>query len=111
MLTISVGLPMEELLPRLHEMTHQVWTEYRGFSMDEVLRMGQTTLGRTLGLLGSLSAEQLTDKIDGSSNGHATVGRLFLSVTGYARIHWRWVVEGLASTRDSRSGASLTETH
>ena len=103
MLTIPFGLPMEQLLPRLHEMTHQVWGEYRGSSLDEVLRMGQRTLGRTLDLLGSLSAEQLNEKIDGSPYGDSTAGPLLLAVAGHARLHWRWVVEGFMSIRNGET--------
>jgi hypothetical protein len=102
MLTVPFGLPIEQLLPRLHEMTHQVWAEYQGLPLDDVLRMGQRTLGRTLDLLGSLSAEQLSENIDGSPYGNGTVGPLLLSVSGHTHLHWRWVVEGFTAAAAER---------
>jgi hypothetical protein len=97
MLEMTFGMPAEQAIPRLHEMTHQVWAEYRGLSLDEVLAAGQRNLARTLALLGSLSAAQLQEKIEGSHYGDGTVGPLLTSIRNHSRIHWQWVVEGFAS--------------
>ena len=88
--------PFPDIIKVVHANTHKVWREYHDKSFSELVALGQRTLSETLGLLGSITDEQIESKIPGSPWGDGTLGSM-LAGQDHERDHLRFALQGLAA--------------
>lgn len=89
----------EEMMIIVHAMNEKWVNEHKDKTLGEVIALGQTVRSATLALLGSLTDEQLVEKIPGAPWGDGTVGGV-MSINGsHGRQHYTWVSEALAGKK------------
>ena len=86
----------EEMMTIVHAMNEKWVNEHKGKSLGEIIALGQTTRSETLALLGTLTDEQLAEKIPGAPWGDGTVGEVMAINGSHGRQHYAWVSEALA---------------
>lgn len=88
--------PREAIMRQVHAATEAWVNQYREKSLSEVVALGQKVRSQTLALIAELKDEQLEEKLPGAPWADGTIGGV-LGVNGdHARMHLRWVEEGLA---------------
>jgi len=88
---------MEQILAVVDRMNEEWVEEHRGRTLSGVVAVGQQARAETLELLGSLSDEQLTQKIAGAPWGDGTLGGILAANADHGRMHWKWVKEATAA--------------
>ena len=89
----------EEMMTIVHAMNEKWVNEHKSKTLGEVIALGQTVRSATLALLGSLTDEQLAEKIPGAPWSDGTVGGV-MSINGnHGRQHYTWVSEALAGKK------------
>lgn len=89
----------EEMMTIVHSMNEKWVNENKNKSFGEVVALGQKVRSETLAIMGSLTDEQLAEKIPGAPWGDATVGGIIAINGDHARQHYGWVSEGLAGKK------------
>jgi hypothetical protein len=91
------GRTMEQIMASVHRMNEQYVDEHRAKPLSEVIAIGQRQRAETLELLGSLSDDQLLEKLPGAPWADGTIGGVIATNAGHGRQHWKWVKDGWAS--------------
>jgi len=90
----------EAIMAGVHAMTEAWVQQHRGKSLSDIVALGEQVRAETLTLLASLTDAQLTESLPGAPWADGTIGGV-LSVNGdHARMHYRWIEEGLARARN-----------
>lgn len=87
--------PMEEIMRTVHRMNEEFVELHRGKSLIEMVALGQTVRGETLALLGSVTDDQLAQKLPGAPWADGTVGGVLSTNAMHGRQHWQWIKSGL----------------
>ncbi len=89
----------EEMMTIVHAMNEKWVNQHKSKTLGEVIALGQTVRSQTLALLGTLTDEQLSEKIPGAPWGDATVGGVLAINGNHGRQHYVWVSEALAGKK------------
>jgi hypothetical protein len=97
--TAEDGSPLtrEALMPGIHAMNDGWISEHRDKSFSEVVALGQKIRSETLALLGSLTDEQLAEKVPGAVWGDGTVGGILAINADHSHQHQGLVTKALAA--------------
>jgi hypothetical protein len=92
----GIPRPREEIMKQVHATTEAWVNQHREKSLSEVVALGQKVRSETLALIAELTDERLGETLPGAPWADGTIGGV-LGVNGdHARMHLRWVEEGLA---------------
>ena len=86
----------EEISSRVHAMNEEWVARHRDKSFNEVVALGQKVRGETLGLLASLTDEQLQQQLPGAPWGDGSIGGVMAINGDHGRSHYKSVAAGLA---------------
>ena len=89
----------EELMTIVHAMNEKWVNQHKDKTFSEVIALGQTIRSETLALMGSLTDEQLAEKIPGAPWADGTVGGVMAINGSHGRQHYTWVSEALAGKK------------
>jgi hypothetical protein len=86
----------DQIMAIVHEMTESWVREHRDKTLSEVVALGERVRAETLTLLAELTDAQLEEKLPGAPWADGTIGAVLGVNADHARMHHRWVQEGLA---------------
>lgn len=102
--TMASFASLEDLFPVVHGRTHELWREYRDVPLDGVLALGERTRAELLGVLGSLTEEQLGLEVIPRGPARWTVGQQIAQLHNHDKLHWGWALTGLARRAEVLTG-------
>ena len=85
----------EQIMAIVHEMTEAWAREHRDKTLSQVVALGERVRSETLALLAELTDAQLEEKLPGAPWADGTIGAVLAVNADHARMHYRWVQEGL----------------
>ncbi len=96
LLTDREGAPRtrEDIMREVHAMNERWVREHGAKPLGEIVALGQEVRSDTLALLGSLSDEQLAEKLPGAPWADGTIGGVLGVNADHGRQHFRWIKEG-----------------
>jgi len=89
----------EEMMTIVHEMNEEWVNRHKNSTLSEIVALGQAVRAKTLALLGSLTDEELAQKIPGAPWGDGTIGGVMAINGDHARQHYGWVSDGLSGKK------------